>query len=394
MADKKQVTIGMRVQRWRNIRGITQRALAARASVSYSLVTKVETDKAAATPGFVATVARALEIDPAVLYGMPYQNTCDADGVTPIIQGIRSVLEVPDLVPELDAPPRTLRELEIELHELRRAHGETHVAPLRRLPAALAELTVLAADTGTEKAWRLLGMAHFIAINLARRFGQGDLAALGIERARNSARQANDSALAQVTVLPMSLLIMARGEWDLALRVVTQAASQVDRTTPDGKTIYVALHLRAAIAAARAGRAGVAWDHHVEATEAAERLAAERVVDTYALMANPANARIHGCAVATELGDYDQALRLDQEIDHFPADLIAERRAHHHIDMARTLLWLGRHQQAKDRMIEASSIAPVMTKYHPTAVETVIHVGRHFRKPPEDLRMLERRMGL
>jgi transcriptional regulator with XRE-family HTH domain len=55
--------IGARVAAERKLRGLTQRQLARRAHISYSLLTKVEAGHAPATPAFIGAVARALRVD-------------------------------------------------------------------------------------------------------------------------------------------------------------------------------------------------------------------------------------------------------------------------------------------------------------------------------------------
>jgi len=66
--------VGTRVATIRKIRGLTARELATSAHVSYSLLTKVESGHAAATPAFVGAVARALRVDVPRLTGQPYEE--------------------------------------------------------------------------------------------------------------------------------------------------------------------------------------------------------------------------------------------------------------------------------------------------------------------------------
>ena len=65
---------GARTAELRKIRGMTQRALASRANVSYSLLRKVETGDRPASPSFVAAVARALSVPVADLTEQPYRG--------------------------------------------------------------------------------------------------------------------------------------------------------------------------------------------------------------------------------------------------------------------------------------------------------------------------------
>src|SRR5215472_10681494 len=65
--------IGTRVAATRKTRGWTSRELARRANVSYSLLTKVESGAAAASPAFIGAVARALRVDVPRITGQPYE---------------------------------------------------------------------------------------------------------------------------------------------------------------------------------------------------------------------------------------------------------------------------------------------------------------------------------
>ena len=69
-----QEPIGARVAAIRKTRGWTARELARRASVSYSLLAKVESGAAAASPAFIGAVARALRVDVPRLTGQPYEE--------------------------------------------------------------------------------------------------------------------------------------------------------------------------------------------------------------------------------------------------------------------------------------------------------------------------------
>jgi transcriptional regulator with XRE-family HTH domain len=72
MADQDR--IGARVAAMRKTRGWSGRELARRAQVSYSLLTKVESGAAPASPSFVGAVARVLKVDVTRVTGQPYDD--------------------------------------------------------------------------------------------------------------------------------------------------------------------------------------------------------------------------------------------------------------------------------------------------------------------------------
>ncbi len=390
---------GRRIAHWRKVRGLTQSGLARQAHVSRSLIAQVEAGHKPATPSLVAAVATALEVDPAQIFGRPYRREDDrGDAVHGAIAGIRRALTYGHLAPDT-VPPRSLDALDDELAVSQQLQGAAqHVRLGARLPALIEELTVHAMETDLPRAWRLLNHADAIAASLARRMGYHDLAQVAVERAAIAAQRADDPLLPQLVVLTRALLLLGFGLQETALAMTERAAGEVDRDHADGPAVFGALHLRAAVAAARAGRAQAAWEHHGVAEEVARETTRETARrdgdqhDPYGLQVTPGNVAMHACAVAIELGDYDRALRMDERINLSPR-LWAERRAHHEIDMARALLWVGRYKSALDRVLKAEKIAPQMARYHPTSRETVMQLDRVYRTLPESLRALEHRMG-
>ncbi|MFC6083888.1 helix-turn-helix domain-containing protein [Sphaerisporangium aureirubrum] len=385
---------GQRIARWRKLRGLTQSGLAIRAHLSRSLVAQVETGHKPATPSMVAAVAKALSLDVAKLHGQPF-GEADRSGnaVHAAIPAIRRAFSYADVAPDLGMPPRSLKELSSELVRLQKLQGAAfHQELALRLPAVIEELTVHAVGSGKPRAWRLLNRADAVAVSLARRLGYNDLAQVGIERAADAARRADDPYLPHLVMLSRALLLLTTGEWDLALVLMQRSVGQVDEDErPESTSVLGALHLRAAVAAARAGRGAEAWEHHGVAADAARRNKDKK--DVYALQVMPANAAIHGCAVAAELGDVDEAIRLDERLS-LPMTMLAERRAHHEIDMSRALVWAGNANQSLTRVLRAEKIAPQMTYFHPTARETVKALDRYYRVIPEPLRALQERMFL
>ncbi|MFF5209351.1 helix-turn-helix domain-containing protein [Streptosporangium sp. NPDC000396] len=387
-------TTGQRIARARKRRGLTQTGLAAKANISRSLIAQVESGHKPATPSLVAVVARACGVDAAEINGQPYRGSDKrSDAVHAAIPAIRRALAYADVSPELDIPPRSLDELASELVKLQKLKGAAaHVLLGSHLPAAIEELTVHAMESDAPKAWRLLNRAYAIAVSLTRRLGYIDLAQVAIDRTATTALRADDPHLRHLIPLSRALLLLALGSGDIALTMAKQAANNVDRSEPAGLEVYGSLHLRAAISAARIGCESDAWEHHGLAAETAARIAPQDRLDPYGLQMNPVNVAIHGCAVATELGDYDTAIRLDADFKQ-PTKLTAERRAHHEIDMARAHLWLNNHNKALKRVLNAERIAPQMTRFHPTARETVRQLGTHYRLIPEELHGLESRMA-
>lgn len=386
--------IGRRIARKRRNRGLTQQGLADRAYVSRSLIQQVETGHRPATPSLVVAVAAALHVEPSEIYGQPYRGeTYRADRVHASIMDVRRAMACADIPPDLDTPPRPLDQLAAEVPKLQRMlQGALHVQLGAKLPAVITELSAHAHETDSPRAWRILNRTVEIAVSLSRRLGYNDLAALGVEHAVRTAARSDDPNLSLVAHLSRSQLLMDMGAWTPGLKLVGLAARQIDRSTPHSQTVYGALHLRAAILAARAGDGSQAWDHHGEAVEVAEELPA-RTPDPYGILFTRWNAAIHGAAVAVELEDFDEAIRRDRTVA-LPPSATATRRAHHEIDMGRALVSTGQWDHALRRLLSAERAAPQMTRYHPMARESVGRLIDHHRALPEPLRVLQDHMGL
>jgi transcriptional regulator with XRE-family HTH domain len=379
--------IGARVARLRKVRGLTQVGLARRANVSLSLLSKVEAGHVAASPVFIGAVARTLRVDVTDVTGQPYQvPEWPSDRVQGSIGEIRRAVSFPELVPELAVPPRPVSVLAREVAGLVELQGTArHVELGARLPGVLDELVVRVHEGGDAATFRLLNRSYAIAASLARRMGYNDLAVLSLERAAAAGQQAEDPNLPALVSLSRALMLVTHGDYRPALAI---AAGKLG--TADSPEVEGALHLRCAIAAARAGEAGAAWEYWGTARELAATVGAD---DPYAVAFNPPNVEIHGVAVAVELGDYDEAIRRGADLV-LPPTLLTERHAHHAIDLARAYAAAGHWKKALDRLVGAERIAPLMVRYHPSSRETVATLLSSARVPTEALVGLARRMGL
>ncbi|MEO7196157.1 MAG: helix-turn-helix transcriptional regulator, partial [Pseudonocardiaceae bacterium] len=72
MSDQHLPGMGRRIAELRKIHGATQQALALRANVSYSILRKVERGERAASPSFIAAIARALTVSVIDITEQPY----------------------------------------------------------------------------------------------------------------------------------------------------------------------------------------------------------------------------------------------------------------------------------------------------------------------------------
>jgi transcriptional regulator with XRE-family HTH domain len=391
--------IGRRIAHVRKLRGLTQAGLADRAHVSKSLIAQVESGHKPATPSLIAAVSRALSVDVTDLTGQPYRGKdARSDRIYEAIPQIRQALVYWDIAPILDVPPRPLADLALETERAGRLRSQASYVELGALlPALIKELTVHAhqahgADRG--RAFRLLADAYTAVDSMAYKLGYLDLFALAVERMSWAARQADDPLLGPVAAIRRSSAFLATGAWDGGLRLLDRAGREVEEdlsTQPGALSVLGTVHLRAAIMAARGGRASPAWDNMSRASEVSARLG--RDTRDYGLLFGPANVGIHEVAVAVELGDADEAIRRSASFT-LPDGLPRERSSHHYIDLARAWLWQRDQAKALACVTKAEHLAPQRTRYHPMARETVTRLLDAHRRMPEPLRGIAARMGL
>ncbi|WP_242902912.1 helix-turn-helix domain-containing protein [Actinomadura terrae] len=392
MSDETPDTVGRRVARARKRRGLTQIGLAQRAAYSRSHVAGVESGRKVATPAFVAAAAAALGVDPAEIYGQPYRLNGHDDHVHDAIPELRRCMVHTEIGPELTGPPRALDVLAAEVATIRRLMNQAKfVKAAARLPSVIDELSYWAHESDEPRVWSLLSRALRSGVSLTYNLGYGGDSLALLERAAATAARAQDPHAQVLVTWSRAPVLMKMNQYLPALKLLEDAAANVDPTRPDASELAGAVALRAAIVSARGNLGGQAWEQYAVAEE---RIRSGRVgALVHEVEFTPGNVAIHGAAVAMELGDLDEAARRDQRIgDGLLASLPPSRRTHHHIDMARALAENGAYDQALKRLMVAEHSGPQMVHYHPTAHVTVAHLVDVRRTLPEPLRRLHTRL--
>jgi hypothetical protein len=131
----------------------------------------------------------------------------------------------------------------------------------------------------------------------------------------------------------------------------------------DAAAAYGALHMRAAVLAARTRRLRVAHEHLTEARQIAQRVPEGVYCGT---VFGPASVQIHQITLAVDVGDPDSALRIATDWTP-PADLPAERRSHFHVDLARAHSQVGARERSLESLTTARHVAPEHIRESPDA---------------------------
>lgn len=371
---ERQFSIGARIAEVRRLRGLTQLALARRASVSNSLLSKVESGERPATHSLTAAVARALSVSVTDLTEQPYGSrnalpSSEQAGVPALRQAL---VEGDD--PEVDTETRALADLATALAEVKAWDRKTKHAQvvgalpdmLRHLHRACNEMPV----EGQPAAREMLSAAYSYAVVSLYRLGHLDLAHLADERARANAALGGDPLRAATAEWNHALILLFDGAYKGGLRTIGRAADYADLApvTDASKAVLGALDLRAAVLAARTGNTDLANDYlSAAATRTTPR---QEQANHYGTKFSTANVDIHRVAVPVELSDGTTAVSRAATIN-LPRGAAPSRTGHYFIDLSRAWLLHGDRTRALESLNTARTIAPQLTRYHPQVHETV-----------------------
>ncbi|WP_131735867.1 helix-turn-helix domain-containing protein [Actinomadura roseirufa] len=354
-------TIGTRLRALRRWRGMTLTALADLSGVSQGFLSKVENGQLALDRrSHIAAIALALQVSEADLVGGPHL-TKDAEQSSghATIPGLRTALTTNTLDDAATDRPRPLDDLDAALngpvHQAEKsADYATRGALLGPILAELHAHVAAGGEAEQVRALPLLVQASYGAAMTARFLGYDDLAALAASRAREAAERLEDptvtgrAAFVRAQTLP-------RGT-DAGARLAQRAADQL-QGVDDAEALdtYGMLHLNAAMCAATLNDVAGAEEHLAEARDTATRTGERpRAWGTF----GPANVGVWGVAIATEVGDYEGAVRAAETVD--PEHLDSrERRAMLWADVGRALAHIpGRQRDAVSTLVRAERIAP------------------------------------
>lgn len=403
MADQDRV--GARIAVIRKTRGWTGRELARRAHVSYSLLAKVESGAAPASPALIGAVARALRVDVPRVTGQPYEEPAggQAARLHGAVGAIRRSVDTYDL-PEDGIVPRPFGELSADVRRISDLGQAAKFAQIgAELPGLLDELGA-AVHTATEadqpRLYGLLAEAYSGASTIANLLGYLDLRSQVVERIRWASERCGDPLRMHRVRWQRTASLMAVGAYEQGLKLMEQVRHDLgdDLTAMDGPTlsVYGSAHLRSAILAARLaktngpGHAQQAWAHIDAARQVAQQMGKDR--NDYGLAFGPSNVAQNEVAIAVELEEGDEAIKRSRSI-RFSPTYPPIRRGYHYIDLARGHAMAGDFAGSLRCLQEARRITPQQTRHHPMVRETVLTVAAA-RRGREELSLFASWLGL
>ena len=372
--------VGRRVAELRRRAGLTQQGLALRLHRSVSWVRKVEQgDRQLDNIRTMREVAAALGVELADLRedldpGRPGHATLPA---------LRRALTTsrPRVEP---SPAQQLRAGVVAVGDawqaLPRAYSE--VAPL--VPPLVEEARAAAEEaTGDARPDALLTLAMIcqLAQEVAARLGEPDLSWIAATMALQAAQEADDPTAAAVGTWRVCHAVMRSGDMeeagDLAAAAATELAPVLRDSDPAALSVYGALRLVGAVAAARTGDADDAAALLQDARATADQLGADRN-DAW-LTFGPTDTGVHAVAVAVELGDPAGALEVARTVD-VGALLTLERQATHRVQVAHALVQRRRDADALRQLLSAEWLNPEGLPHDTLAREIVAGLVRRDRR--------------
>jgi transcriptional regulator with XRE-family HTH domain len=238
-----------------------------------------------------------------------------------------------------------------------------------------------------------LAAAYRLASQATAHLAPAELAWLIASRAVSCAEQADDPVTMGAAAWNMGNLMRDGEDPRRAIQVVTDAAARLQphlsEAGPGARGIYGALHLHAAVTAARQGRDGEAWSHW-DAGEAVARALPAGYVEPTTVFGR-ANVQFHAVSVATDLRKAGRALQMASELDPNTMPSL-ERRARLWIEVARGHLQRGDMQAATTILALAHEVNPETVRHTPAARTVATDLWR--RAPaglrPQAVRLAER----
>ena len=233
---------------------------------------------------------------------------------------------------------------------------------LDALPGLL-ESVRLVCDTATGddllRAFALAADAYQVTGSVLLKLDDLGLAALAADRSVEAATRSQDPVVLAASARIVTHSLMSGGHRQRAREIASHAAARmaadVRNPGPEALSVYGALVLRGAVAAALGEDRTEALGMLDEAADAARRLGRDDNAHWTAF--GPTNVAQHRVHVAVVLGDAGTAIELARRID-VDAIPVAERKASLFIDAAQAFVQWGRHEQAYQALRAADQVAP------------------------------------
>jgi hypothetical protein len=260
----------------------------------------------------------------------------------------------------------------------------------RMLPQALA--TVRAAPEDVNGAAVQMAYLYQVAASVLTKLGETDLAFICADRGDHLVQDTDDLAARVSVQRTIAHALLSNAQYDDAMAVIDQTLPLVPSrvTSPRLLSALGTAHLVGAMTCARSKDRVRAHAHLAKAHQLADAVGRD---GNYLWTAfGPTNVAIHDVAVAAELGDYQRAARLGQQVD--PSSMPMERQVRHRLEVARALHYQRQQADALSLVLEAETRAPEQVRRH-FLTHSLLHEWVRSRRvvPTPELHSLVKRAG-
>ena len=214
--------------------------------------------------------------------------------------------------------------------------------------------------------------AYHVAASILLKHGEHPLALLAAERSAHHARASSNPITVASSARIMAHSLASNGHTlhavDMAQRAAQQLESHHGLVGADARSVYGALVLRTAVAAARLDDRETASILLDEGQRAAARLGDKSNHQWTGF--GPSNVLLHRVSVALVLGDAGTAISIARRVDLNSVPII-ERKVSLHVDVAQAYTQWGRQPQALSALEAAYALAPQEVRTRPTVKRVI-----------------------
>jgi hypothetical protein len=259
------------------------------------------------------------------------------------------------------------------------------------------EIAARTTGTASPAACAVRARVYDTAAALLSRVGEPFLAWAAADRAIFAAEQSGDPLLAAASAWRMSYMITGRKHPREALDLAMTAAAALERRTrvlsPERLSVYGALHLAAATAAAASFDRAATESLLGTAHSIADRMGEANHMGT---AFGPVNVAIHAISASLKLGDPRTATETGEALDlaAMAAGLVG-RRTQVHLDLARAYAMTRKDAAAVNLLLAAERLSPQLVRCDLATRDVLTELLRREHRPSTpDLRPLAHRAGV
>jgi transcriptional regulator with XRE-family HTH domain len=386
-------------------RGMSQTQLADQADVSRDYISKLENGARGPSMDTLMRIAEALQLPIAALTGEIPPPSRDPAAQHAVVRQIRHSLAVHEFLSillDVGSGPvvsdSSLRRVRVQSA---RAWDLTHASDFTPLGALLSTLIIESEETARRAApalskagFHVVAEVYQVVAALMAQLGETELSWIAADRAVFAAERADDVLLMAACSFRLGHAFLAGVHYDDAREAAGTALRALKPHLPEGNpqviSLWGALHLVTAIAAARRSQTGDA-DRALKAAEEAAALLGEDRNDFHTEF-GPTNVQLHAVAVAVETQRPGEALRRAKDID--AKHLSPERQAHLLMDVARAHRQRQEIPQMVRALAAAEALAPDAVRYDWRVRDMVFRVMKRQPRPSRNLSALAKRLGV